>query len=70
MSTTLDLSTRIIDNEKNEEHYFVFNMPDDDERIEPKGVMKININTKEEAQAFFDILNKMQLEAKERAGNI
>lgn len=57
------LTTRIIDNEHNEEKYYVFNMPDDDERIEPKGIMKITLNTKEEVQALFDAINKLQLEA-------
>ena len=64
------LTTRIIDNEKNEEHYFIFNMPDDDERIEPKGVMKVTLNTKEEVQALFDAINKLQLEAKKNAGTV
>ena len=64
------LTSRIIDDEKNEEHYFIFEMPDDDERIEPKGVMKITLDTKEEVQAFFDALNKLQMEAKKNAGDI
>ena len=64
------LSTRIIDNEKNEEHYYIFNMPDDDERIQPRGVMKVTLNSKEEVQAFFDALNKLQQEAKNDAGDL
>ena len=51
-------------------HYFIFNMPTDEERIDPKGVMKVTLNTKEDVQAFFDALNKLQLEAKKDAGNI
>ena len=60
------LTTRIIDDEKHEEHYYVFNMPDDDERVEPKGVIKVTLNSKEEVQTFFDALNKLQLEAKKK----
>ena len=56
------LTTRIIDNEKNEEHYYVFNMPDDDERVPPKAVMKVTLNTKEEVQSFFNAINKLQQE--------
>ena len=63
------LCTRII-TEEGEEHYYIFNMPDDDERITPKPVMKITLNDKEEVQAFFDAINKLQLEAKKNAGNI
>jgi hypothetical protein len=54
--------TRIIPDE-GEEHYFVFNMPADNERIAPKPVLKITLDTKEEVQSFFDALNKLQLEA-------
>ena len=57
------LCTRII-SEEGEEHYYVFNMPEDDERVPPKPVMKVTLNSKEEVQAFFDAINKMQLEAK------
>ena len=56
--------------EDGEEYYYVFNMPDDDERIAPKPVMKITLDNKEDVQAFFDALNKLQLEAKKDAGNI
>lgn len=63
------LCTRVI-TEEGEEHYYVFNMPDDDERIAPKPVMKITLNDKEEVQAFFDAINKLQLEAKKDARNI
>ena len=42
------------------EHYFIFNMPEDNERIAPKPVMKVTLETKEEVQTFFDILNKIQ----------
>ena len=52
------LCTRIISD--TEEHYFIFNMPLDEERIAPKPVMKITLDTKEEVQTFFDALNKLQ----------
>ena len=58
-NTGIHLCTRIILDE-GEEHYYVFNMPVDDERVAPKPVMKIQLDTKEEVQAFFDALNKIQ----------
>jgi len=64
------LSTRISDSEKEEEYYFIFEYPDNDERIAPKPIMKINLDTKEEVQTFFNALNKLQLEAKKNVGNI
>ena len=67
--TGLLLCTRIIF-EEGEEHYYIFNTPEDDERIAPKAVMKITLDNKEDVQAFFDALNKLQLEAKKDAGNI
>ncbi len=68
-ATNTHLCTRIIP-ENEEEHYYVFNMPADDERVAPKPVMKITLKSKEEVQTFFDALNKLQLEAKKNAGNI
>ena len=68
-ATGTHLCTRIIPQE-GEEHYFVFNMPADDERVEPKPVMKITLNTKEEVQAFVNALNKMQLEAHKNDGTV
>lgn len=63
-TTGMNLCTRIIPNNE-EEHYFIFNMPLDEERIAPKPVMKITLDNKEEVQAFFDILNKIQKEKKD-----
>ena len=63
-NTGTHLCTRIIP-EDGEEHYFVFNMPADNERIAPKPVMKITLDNKEEVQAFFDALNKLQGEKKD-----
>ena len=53
------LCTRIITDE-GEEKYFVYDMPLEEERIAPKPVMKITLDSKEQVQAFFDALNKLQ----------
>ena len=68
-TTGTHFCTRIIP-QSGEEHYYVFNMPADNERIEPRGVRQITLETKEEVQAFFDALNKLQSEAKKNAGDI
>ena len=60
--TNKHLCTRVIDHETGEEKYFIFTYPDEDERIEPIPVRKITLETKEEVQAFFDALNKLQME--------
>lgn len=60
-NTGTHLCTRIIP-QNGEEHYFIFNMPADNERVEPKPVMKITLDNKEDVQAFFNALNKMQQE--------
>ena len=57
--TGIHLCTRIITDD-GPSHYYVFNMPLEEERIEPKPVMKITLDTKEEVQAFFNALNKLQ----------
>ena len=43
-----------------EMHYFVYEMPNDDERCEAKPVKTITLNTKEEVQTFFEALHKIQ----------
>ena len=68
-ATGTHLCTRIIP-EDGEEHYFIFNMPADDERVAPKPIMKVTLDTREDVQAFFDALNKLQLEAKNNAGTV
>jgi hypothetical protein len=60
-NTGIHLCTRIIP-EEGEEHYFVFNMPADDERVAPKPVLKITLDNKEDVQTFFNALNKLQQE--------
>lgn len=59
IKTGKHLTTRIITDE-GEEHYFIFNYPDSDERTAPKPIRRITLETKEEVQQFFDALNKIQ----------
>lgn len=61
-NTGMHLCTRIVPDD-DVEHYYIFHMPADDERVEPKPVLKINLETKEEVQDFFNALNKLQQEA-------
>lgn len=68
--TNKKLCSRVSDNANQTEKYFIFNYPEDDERRAPKPVCRVTLNTREEVQAFFDALNKMQKEAKENAGTI
>ena len=56
--TGTHLCTRIISD--TEEHYYIFNMPEDEERIEPKPVLQIKLDTKEQVQEFFNALNQLQ----------
>lgn len=58
------LSTRIADNKEQKEYYYIFEYPDNDERIAPKPVWKINLETREEVQDFFNALSKIQKEHK------
>lgn len=67
-NTGIHLCTRFIPDD-GEEYYYIFHMPADDERIKPKPILKINLETKEEVQAFFNALNKLQ-EAKKDDRNI
>lgn len=64
------LSSRIHDTELNEEHYFIFHYPDDDERAEPKPVRQFTLETKEQVKNFFEALNKLQSEGKENGGTV
>ena len=68
-NTKSHLCTRII-TQDGEEHYYIFNMPEANERIEPKPIMKVSLDTKEEVQAFFDAISKLQKEARKNAGTI
>lgn len=46
------------------EKYYIFEMPDDDERCAPIPVQRITLTSKEEVQAFFDAIKKLQEEHK------
>lgn len=60
--TTGTLLCKRIVSDEGHEQYFVYNMPESEERIEPKPVLKIKLNNKEEVQKFFNILNQLQQE--------
>ena len=63
--TGIHFCSRIIPDDGNgKEHYFVFNMPEDDERQPGKPVRKITLETKEEVQSFLDVLSKVMKENK------
>ena len=57
--TNKHLSSRIIC-EDGEEGYYIFEMPDNDERCAPKPVTKITLLTKESVQDFFNVLGETQ----------
>ena len=61
--TGTHLCTRIIP-ENEEEHYYIFNMPEDEERQAGRPIKKIILETPEEVQTFFDILSKATKESK------
>lgn len=59
------LTSRVIhlieDEEMHEpEKYYIFEMPDDEERLPPIPHLQIQLETKEEVQAFLDGLKKMR----------
>ena len=60
-SNTL-LCSRVCDAEVEEEHYFIFNYPTNDERTVPKPILKINLESREQVQEFFNALSKFQKE--------
>lgn len=53
------ITERIIDDDQNET-YFIFDLPDNDERLASRKIRQYHLETKEEVQSFFDILNKIQ----------
>ena len=63
-ATGKHLCTRIIA-EDGTEKYYVVHMPEDNERVAPKRIRQIKLETQEEVQAFFDALNKIQKEKKD-----
>lgn len=54
------LMTERIIQDNSEEKYYIFELPEDNERQPPKKIRQYKLETKEEVQAFFDILNKLQ----------
>ncbi len=62
--SNIHLCSRICDAESEKEHYFIFNYPDDEERITPKRVLHIRLNSREEVQDFFNAISKIQKEHK------
>ena len=62
--TGTHLCTRIISKDEIE-HYYIFNMPENEERQAGRPVRKITLETPEEVQTFFDILSKVTKESKE-----
>lgn len=45
---------------KGHEHYYIYNLPENDECIPPPVVQKITLETREEVQEFFNFLSKYQ----------
>jgi len=52
------------------EKYYIFNLPSDEERLPPVPTVKIELETKEEVQAFFDYLSKQNKEKENNDGVI
>lgn len=51
------LASQVVDKEDNS-LFYVYTMPDDDERKAPPAVTKIELQSQEEVEAFFKILNE------------
>lgn len=49
---------------KHPEKYYIFEMPDNDERRDPIPKVRLELKTKEEVQAFFNAISKMNKEQK------
>lgn len=49
------------------DYYYVYEMPDDDERQPARPVERITLHTVEEAQNFFKILSKLMKKSDDRA---
>ena len=57
----IPLCTRIIP-QNDVEKYYIYNMPSKEESVPNKPVLQIKLETREEVQAFFDALSKLQRE--------
>lgn len=55
------MTERIIDEEQNET-YYIYVLPENNERAAPKKIRRYCLESKEEVQTFFNILNKLQQE--------
>ena len=53
------ITKRVIYEDGNEE-YFIYSLPDNTKRLAPKKIRQYHLETKEEVQEFFKILNKLQ----------
>lgn len=60
------LITERIIHDNSEEQYYIFELPNIDERLAPKKIRQYQLETKEEVQAFFNILNKLQKKENDR----
>ncbi len=53
------LCARTVNIDDNSEKFYIYNMPENEERQASPARRKIVLETKEEVQAFFDILSKV-----------
>lgn len=60
----IHFTTRVISDD-GEEHYYVFSLPQGEDRLPPKRIRKIVLKTKEEVQHFFNALSELQKRNKE-----
>ena len=63
METGVHFCSRFIpldENSNEPEHYYVFNMPANNERRAPRPVQKITLESAEEVETFFNLLGKAQ----------
>lgn len=57
----IHFTSRIIPvNEEEAEHYYVFNLPQAEDRLPPKAVQKITLKTRDAVQDFFKALAQLQ----------
>lgn len=61
-NTGRHLCSRIISD--SEEHYYIFNMPENYERQKGQAIKKITLKTQEEVQTFFNVLAEIAKENK------
>lgn len=57
---TRHFAKHIHSDEKENDKYYVYEMPFDNERCAPRVIRKYTLETKEEVEAFFEILKKAQ----------